>query len=599
MSIDTAANMALGDAMPVSSTATETSVVVYSSRPNAKGGNSASSTSAYDVSQFFGDLVLLDVASGAKKVIASGIKCWGYRASPDGRSIAFTNQTEFTANTHHTLFSLSLYSLGNGRTSILFHDFELPDGRSFSWSPDSTRLSYCGAFPKLDCYVVSRDGGEPIDITPLAHPPFSGADRPPLWAQDGQHVYRVTSDGLWKLNVSDRSATRIATVPEYDVIDFVIPSRARQLITAENRFVVVIALNRATKQMAFYRIDLVTFEVKKLQEGDQFIGGPVPRYSFDVAADSKTIVYRAQDSAHPAEIWISDNNFTNPHQLTNINSTMQQYTLGKSKLVEWRGPNGETQQGVVLLPPGYIEQQRYPVIVYQYPGDRMSDRLNEYGLSGSGGVDDMQLFASRGFVVFLPDTPPPRKLSPMHGILEGLQPALDKLADLGIADMNRMGIIGASYGGYAVLSVITQTTKFKAAVARSSQGDMVGAYGYMRKNGDTFGVSWAETGQGGMQGTPWEHRDRYIENSPFYYLDRVETPLLLIHGSEDPAVSSSLADQTFVGLRRLGKEVEYARYEGEGHAEAGWGYANQLDYINRVIAWFDDHLKKPEAEKPK
>jgi dipeptidyl aminopeptidase/acylaminoacyl peptidase len=100
-----------------------------------------------------------------------------------------------------------------------------------------------------------------------------------------------------------------------------------------------------------------------------------------------------------------------------------------------------------------------------------------------------------------------------------------------------------------------------------------------------------------MGGTPWEYRNRYIENSPFYYLDHVETPLLLIHGSEDPAVPSILSDQTFVGLRRLGKEVEYARYEGEGHNESGWGYANQLDYINRVIAWFDDHLKRPRTEE--
>src|SRR4030095_7202404 len=128
----------------------------------------------------------------------------------------------------------------------------------------------------------------------------------------------------------------------------------------------------------------------------------------------------------------------------------------------------------------------------------------------------------------------------------------------------------------------------------SSVGDLVGRYGYMRRNGDTFGIAWNEIGQGGMRGTPWEYRDRYIENSPFYYLDRVETPLLLVHGSEDENVPSIQSDQTFVGLRRLGKEVEYARYEGEGHAESGWGYANQLDYIKRVISWFDEHLKPAE-----
>jgi dipeptidyl aminopeptidase/acylaminoacyl peptidase len=93
-------------------------------------------------------------------------------------------------------------------------------------------------------------------------------------------------------------------------------------------------------------------------------------------------------------------------------------------------------------------------------------------------------------------------------------------------------------------------------------------------------------------GTPWESRSRYIENSPVFYLDRVETPLLIVHGSLDDAVAPFLAEEVFVGLRRLGKEVVYARYEGEGHSIES--YANQVDYVNRMIAWFDRHLKKDQ-----
>jgi dipeptidyl aminopeptidase/acylaminoacyl peptidase len=92
--------------------------------------------------------------------------------------------------------------------------------------------------------------------------------------------------------------------------------------------------------------------------------------------------------------------------------------------------------------------------------------------------------------------------------------------------------------------------------------------------------------------------NKYIENSPLFYLDRVQTPLLLVHGAEDSVVPSFLADEIFVGLRRAGKEVEYAKYEGEGHWEGAWGHINQVDYLNRIIDWFDKHLKAP-VENPR
>ncbi len=104
-------------------------------------------------------------------------------------------------------------------------------------------------------------------------------------------------------------------------------------------------------------------------------------------------------------------------------------------------------------------------------------------------------------------------------------------------------------------------------------------------------VPWAESGQGRMGGSPWEVQERYLANSPMFYLDRIETPVLIIQGEEDTATPSFLADQVFVGLRRLGKRVEYALYAGEDHGEGGWTLPNQLDYLKRVLAWFDRYLK--------
>jgi dipeptidyl aminopeptidase/acylaminoacyl peptidase len=143
-----------------------------------------------------------------------------------------------------------------------------------------------------------------------------------------------------------------------------------------------------------------------------------------------------------------------------------------------------------------------------------------------------------------------------------------------------------------VLSLIVQTKMFKAVVAADGYGSIMGQYGEMGKDGSTYAVSVEEQGQGLMGGPPWQFRERYIENSPVFYLDRVETPLLLVHGAEDNAVASFLADEVFVGLRRLGKEVVYAKYQKESHDPQVWSYENRLDYARRVIAWFDEHLKK-------
>ena len=93
-----------------------------------------------------------------------------------------------------------------------------------------------------------------------------------------------------------------------------------------------------------------------------------------------------------------------------------------------------------------------------------------------------------------------------------------------------------------------------------------------------------------MGATPWESRDKYVENSPVFYLNRIETPLLITHGSEDTVVSPFLGDEVYVGMRRLGKETVYLKYAGEGHSPSYWSYANRIDFCNRVIAWFEGHL---------
>jgi len=116
----------------------------------------------------------------------------------------------------------------------------------------------------------------------------------------------------------------------------------------------------------------------------------------------------------------------------------------------------------------------------------------------------------------------------------------------------------------------------------------------MLKSGASRGVSWAEEGQGRMGGPPWQFPERYVQNSPVFYLNKIETPLLISQGGMD--VSPFQAAEIFVGLRRLGKKVVYVRYENEGHGIEN--YSNRIDYWNRNLKWFESHLRPMSQRQP-
>jgi dipeptidyl aminopeptidase/acylaminoacyl peptidase len=209
-----------------------------------------------------------------------------------------------------------------------------------------------------------------------------------------------------------------------------------------------------------------------------------------------------------------------------------------------------------------------------------------FGVIGTG-VENLQLLATRGFAVLAPDIPPIDTRDEMHELASVILPAVDRIVALGIADSARVGVMGHSWGGYATLALLVQTQRFRAAIVRGGHGDNVATYGALQTSGYAFGIVNQEKTLGG---TLWEQRDRYLANSPIYFFDRIHTPVLLIHGESETTVPIFLANQVFASLQRLGKEVEFVRYGGEDHSEEGWSYANQRDYLRRMIGWFEARL---------
>jgi dipeptidyl aminopeptidase/acylaminoacyl peptidase len=562
----------------------------------ADGARSRTNSSIYDIG-FTADLVLADIANSQVTRLVRGSKPSGYWFSPDGTRVALTVVKNDGAYSRFDLLTLALRE----KTPVaIANDLQLGFiGFSVSWSPDNATLSYTnlesqpGGRPRRECYLISADGKQKRKVTGGPATGFSNPLRAPLWDKTGQALYLISASSLWRVSTTNAEAVEVARLRNQNVVDVVPSSIAGRVWSPDNgRSVVVVTSDRDSLRAGLARIDSTSGEIVMLTDEDKTYGaGNLLNPAAMGATDGRSFVYIAEDAGHSPDFWTFDEPLGNPQRITAINQEFDRYVMGTSTLIEWQGPTGERLRGALLLPAGYQKGKRYPTVVLLYPNDDLSQQLNLFGLKANVAMDSVnnqQLLATRGYAVLLADSRM-KVGDPMQEIVRTVIPGVNKAIEMGVADPDRLGIMGHSHGSYAVLSVVTQVQRFKAAVAWAGGGDLVSMYGQMDSDGTGHWITWAESGAGNIGGSLWEVTERYIENSPLFYLDKVTTPVLIAQGSSDRTNPPHLSEETFVALRRLGKEVEYARYEGEDHLF--WFYPNRVDYCNRVIAWFDRWLK--------
>jgi dipeptidyl aminopeptidase/acylaminoacyl peptidase len=295
--------------------------------------------------------------------------------------------------------------------------------------------------------------------------------------------------------------------------------------------------------------------------------------------------------------------------LIGVNAGAAEIALPERRLISYRNTNGDSLSAVAVLPPGYVPGKRYPVVTWVYAGD-VYTTVDEGWLGTvnplATGAFNLLLFPARGYVLLFPSIP----LAPSGGvgtdmreeIVGGVLPAVDKLVELGIADPARIAVMGQSFGGYTTLSLITSTRRFRTAVAFSSSADYISMYGTFRF-WDRYRAEshlalatpkMAEAGQDRLGGTPWGDLWRYLKNSPVFYVDRVTTPVLLIHGDQNDMPIEGV-EEFFTGLHRLGKRARFVRYWGEGHVI--FSPANIRDMWQQIFAWLDETMP-PAASSP-
>lgn len=264
--------------------------------------------------------------------------------------------------------------------------------------------------------------------------------------------------------------------------------------------------------------------------------------------------------------------------------------LGEMKDWTFVSSDGTTIEGRYYLPPNFDASKKYPMIVYYYSGTTPTARMLDHRYS-------MHLYAAMGYVVY---TLQPsgtigygQEFAARHVNAWGIRTAEDIIEGVkeftskhSFVDASKVGCIGASYGGFMTMYLQTRTDIFAAAVSHAGISALSSYWGE---------GYWGYTYSAGASANsyPWNNKELYVEQSPLFNADKINTPLLLLHGTDDTNVPMGESIQMFTALRILGKPVEFIQVKGENHGIVN--YNKRLEWNYSIYAWFDKWLKNDSA----
>ena len=312
--------------------------------------------------------------------------------------------------------------------------------------------------------------------------------------------------------------------------------------------------------------------VRKLLEGH-------PYGSFSV--ESGLLAFVGQTATQAPEVWISSHS-GKAEKVTHFNSEWDSIAAIQPEIFTYPSFDGIKIEAALLKPEGYQNGNRVPLIVLVHggPAGRWSDSFEAWG----------QLLAANGFAVLSPnirgsvgygyDFLSMNRSDWGGGDFRDVMAGVDFLIKEGIADPERLGIGGWSYGGYMAAWAVTQTSRFKASVSGAPMTDLASEYGT-----EMSAINAADTW---YLGTPYENLSLFIDRSPVTYVKNVQTPTLILCGEKDATDPVGQCWQFYRGLKRYGVETELILYPREGHGIRE--EKHQINVLSRMLEWFTKYL---------
>jgi len=515
---------------------------------------------------------------------------------------------------------------------------------SFAWSPDGTKIAFLAADPKTeeeerkqrekgDAFVVDRDvrdarlrfidieSGQVDFLTPVnlrisEYVWMPGGDQLLLSATDHPrrdlftnrlHLIALNTKETVKIETPAGRFSHLDISPNGEILAYLGP-RTEDGPHHHDLFIRPLEGDHATnltgssldreilwyqrhKDGSFLTLAMtgftntfhnitVTGAVERLKPFNVHPGDVYPGRPF--IAGSRLLAFVGETTTKAPELWLSVPPGT-ARQVTHFNREWDAIPLIAPEIVCYPSSDGMEIEAALLKPTGYKEGTQVPfvVIVHGGPAGRFADSFEAWS----------QLLAARGYAVLLPnirgsigykhDFRISNRYDWGGGDWKDVMAGVDFVIDQGIADPNRLGIGGWSYGGYMAAWAVTQSNRFRASVSGAPITDLASEFG-SESPGPNIGDTWA-------LGTPYENLDLFVSRSAVTFIRKVKTPTLLLHGEQDRVDPIGQSQQFYRGLRRYGVETEFVQYPRMGHLPVEENH--QLDVLNRMIGWFEKFLK--------
>ena len=458
-----------------------------------------------------------------------------------------------------------------------------------SLSPGGRYVVY---FDDEHWFLFDGQTGKTLNLTDKLNVPFYDEDhdypemapsyRTAGWGKDDEFVLIYDKYDIWQFMTATGEARNITggngrqDERTFRVLRF---DREKRFFEKDEKLWLSSYHNKK-KNHGFYACKIGKGMVTKLLEENK-------KFQFRTKAKKADVLMYTRESFEEfPDLWVADSKFSAPKKISDVNPQIDEYAWGSPELVEWNSIDGIPLQGVLIKPANYEEGKRYPVIVYFY--HFFSQRMYEFNQMVVNHRPNFPFYTSNGYAVFLPDVWFDIG-HPGYSSTKCLVPGVQKLIDMGVADPKGVGLHGHSWSGYQAAFVITQTNIFSAAVAGAPVSNMTSAYSGIRWQSGLARQMQYEKQQSRIGGSLWEYPERYIENSPVFFADRIQTPLLIQFGDEDGAVPWYQGIELYLAMRRLQKDCIFLQYRGEPHHLRK--YPNKLDYSIKMKEYFDHYLK--------
>lgn len=557
-------------------------------------------------------LYVIPVDGGeARRVCAHKEAIAGYAFSPDGDQVAFLasepppsdlkplqergfNQKVFEEDWRPVRVHIARIEDSETDSGKELRTLELEGSASeLSWSPDGAHLAVALAptpgvddnFMSRKIHLIGAESGEVVRT--LDH---SGKLGPVRWSPDGTRLAMIAGE-----DQNDPSPGRVF-VASVDDEDGTLTELAEG---HEGQFEDLAWLDDATIlaiSSEGVQTKLRRLSVEDPAESEVVVEGPVILNALDKASDAETIALIGETPRHPAEVYRLDGTGSEPERSTTHNTFLDDLRFADQEVLTYQARDGQELEGILIHPLDREDGGRAPLILYVHGGPEAHERngwLTGYSMPG-------QLAAARGFAVFYPNY----RGSTGRGVafsklgqgdaagkeFDDLVDAIDHLDAEGLIDPKKVGITGGSYGGYASAWGATYySDRFAAAVMFVGISDKISKSGTTDIPEEEYLVH--------ARKRPWEDWQFFLDRSPISHVTNANTPILILHGENDPRVHPAQSLELYRYLKLIDQApVRLILYPGEGHGNRR--AASRFDYNLRMLQWMEHYLMGEGGEPP-